>query len=237
MAKPVDEDGDDVKARVRELVAELKSSAEKLDDKAKIEFLIEQMATMSQRIDVLQGEITAFDHFMKARDVILDRFVTTPVASLPSSVVLAANEFVDVSDGMYSLEYGEDGTAYRWTRATPPARFSIWIDRSLPIRVKLTVVSMGRVGKNDRLKLDVDGHLYELRNTGETNVLNAGPLPIRTTNGPTDLLLVVPAVFDPSSEGSADKRSLGIALSRLEAYAPEPVPAAAAPTRSRGKSS
>lgn len=169
-----------------------------------------RVATLAGAVATLQQRVETISTFERLRDVVLARHQAHPCRP-PSFASLEARDFMEAAEGIHFLEYGPGGTGFRWTGPGHFTRFTFFVDRSVPVRVRLSVLALGRLSEQDRLSADVDGVAYLFSRTANADVLVAGPVPPRPGDRQTDVLLHVPVLFSPES-GSGDARRLGIAI-------------------------
>ena len=188
---------------------------ERTDQDTRIAILEAELRSLREDHNELRAKLVALAEVERFRDVILRRHAPA-TAPAPSSSRLEARDFAEQSDGLYYLEYGPRGEAYRWTGPGHTTRVRFNVDRSVPVMVTLRLVSLGSHTARDRITMDVDGVAYTLRVAlAEGTVLEAGPLP-RAAPGPTELLFNIPVLFSPGSSDDHDARQLGIALQSIE---------------------
>jgi hypothetical protein len=180
----------------------------------------ERIAELSDVVAKLNGEVASLRHrveailtFERLHDVVLSRYPTHPYRP-PSSSRIEARDFMESADGVYFLEYAPSGAAFRWTGPGHFTRFTFFVDRSVPLRVRLNLFSLGRLSNSDPVSADIDGTVYLFTQTDKTDQLVAGPVPPRTGEGQTDVLLHVPVMFSPEGN-SGDSRQLGIAITDI----------------------
>ncbi len=194
--------------------ADMKASA---TDPASVDALRTELRALSAEVCDLRAQVTVLCELERFRDVILDRYVSH-AAVFPSRRRLDARDFVDGVDGFHQLEYDSGGIAYRWTGPGHFTRVRFHVDRSVPVKILLTLASLGRHTEQNRITVDVDGTVYPMRRIGgEGVVLAAGPVAPRTDVTPTDLFFHVPATFSPATSGNInDVRVIGVAVTRIE---------------------
>lgn len=182
--------------------------------------LAEQVAALSAVVAGLTREVAALRQrtetistFERLRDVVLSRHATQPYRS-PSSSRIEARDFMELTEGLYFLEYAPSGVAYRWTGPGHFTRFRFNVDRSVPVRVQLHLFSLGKISSADMLTADIDGVVYPFRPTDNIDELETDPVPPRPGERQTDVLLHVPVLFTPEG-GSGDSRRLGIAVTGI----------------------
>jgi hypothetical protein len=139
--------------------------------------------------------------------------VASLVEKMPRRVVVDARDSLDTIDGFYDLEYAGT-TAFRWTGPGPDVTFRAWIDRSVPVVMDLSFVSLGDSRNAGNIELWVDGARVPL-SFGETSIRSA-PLPRGRSDAATEAVLRIPYSFLPKYQGTEDERELGIAFVRVE---------------------
>jgi len=164
----------------------------------------------------LRAQFVALAELERFRDVILQRHLP-PSLPPPPRCTLEARDFAEHSNGLYYLEYGPRGEAYRWTGPGHALRILFNVGRSVPVLVTMRVVSMGSHTDQDSIGLEVDGIPYAMRAIpGEGTVLAWGPLPPLTAPRSTELLFNIPVLFSPGTAEDRDARELGVALQDIE---------------------
>ena len=181
--------------------------------------LANRVAALETEVAFLRQRLETLTTFERLRDVVLSRYPSHPYKA-PSSCRLEARDFMEAAEGIHFLEYDSSGTAYRWTGPGHFTRFTFVVDRSLPLQVRLTLYSPGRLSEVDTLSADIDGVVYPFSRTGKADIFVAGPVPPRAGDAQTDILLHVPVLFSPEQE-SGDTRRLGVAITCI---ALEPAP-------------
>jgi hypothetical protein len=133
------------------------------------------------------------------------------------ATLITAKAFNEASGGFHALEYGEKGSAFRWTGPEPESRFTLRIDRSRPVDLTFRILSLGNNRPAD-LTVEVEGEIYPLREGDLTpSTFAAGPLKARSGDDPTQVTLRVLRLIRPSGDGATDKRTLGVALEWIRA--------------------
>jgi len=185
----------------------------------RLETAAERIADLSARLDWLGGEVAALHlrletiaTFERFHDLVLTRHASQPYRP-PAAGRLDARDFQETTEGVYSLEYDPNGVAFRWTGPGQFTRFSFFVDRSVPLRVHLTLLLPGRLTETDVMAADIDGVAYPFAPTGSDGTYVAGPVPPRAGGVQTDVLLHVPVLFTP--EGGGDNRRLGVAFTSI----------------------
>jgi hypothetical protein len=171
------------------------------------------VAKLTGEVASLRQRLETISTFERLHDVVLSRYPTHPY-SPPSSSRLEARDFMESTEGIYFLEYTHSGVAFRWTGPGHFTRFTFFVDRSVPVRVRLNLFSLGRISNNDPLSADIDGITYLFTQTDKTDQFVAGPVPPRTGERRTDVILHVPVLFSPEDK-SGDSRQLGVAVTSI----------------------
>lgn len=175
-----------------------------------------ELRSLRQDHESLRAQFVALAELERFRDVILQRHVP-PSVRPPPRCALEARDFAERSDGLYYLEHGPGGEAYRWTGPGHALRILFNVDRSVPVLVTMRVVSMGSHTDQDSIGLEVDGIAYAMRTIpGEGTVLAWGPLPPLAAPRSTELLFNIPVLFSPGTAEDRDARELGVALQDIE---------------------
>ena len=187
---------------------------------------VEQLTELSTRVARLTAEIgslrrqrqtaSAFERF---RGALLSHYATPPCTP-PATCRLEAQNFTEAAEGIYFLEFAPSGTGFHWTGPDPVSRFTLFVDRSVPVQVRLSLFSRGRLSERDTMTAEIDGMSYPLAQTGQSGEFVAGPVPPRAGERHTEIALEVPVLFSPDA-GSGDSRRLGVAIT---AIALEPAP-------------
>ena len=171
------------------------------------------VAGLSHELASLRQRVETISTFERLRDVVLSQHTTQPYRA-PSSSRIEARDFMELTDGLYFLEYAPSGVAYRWTGPGHFTRFRFNVDRSVPVRVQLNLFSLGKISSADVLTADIDGVVYPFRQTSNIDELVTDPVPPRPGERQTDVLLHVPVLFTPEG-GSGDTRRLGVAVTGI----------------------
>ena len=181
---------------------------------------VEQFAELSNRVAGLAAEIgslreqrQSMSTFERLRDALL-RHYPTPPCKPPSVCRLEAQEFRGVAEGIYFLEHAPSGAAFHWTGPGHVTRFSLFVDRGVPVCVHLSLYLAGRLSESDTMSAEINGVRYPFTRSWKAGEFVAGPVPPRAGARQTDVHLHVPVVFSPDG-GSGDNRRLGVAISSI----------------------
>jgi len=143
------------------------------------------------------------------------RDIASPATpALPARAEIRANEALRTADGVHMLEYGRAG-AFRWTGPGHDARFEVFVDRSRPLRARVTLPQLGDAANEGALELIVDGTAHALARQPGTHDFMAGPIPPRADGGASEIRLRVPHLHWPALSGGLDRRNLGVAFQAL----------------------
>jgi len=136
---------------------------------------------------------------------------------LREGTLITAKAFGEGSGGFHTLEYGEKGSAFRWTGPEPESRFTLRINRTRPVVLTFRILSLGNNRPAD-LTVKVEGEIFPLRVAElAQSTYAAGPLKTRSGNEPTEVTLRVLRLVRPSGDAATDKRTLGVALEWIRA--------------------
>lgn len=133
---------------------------------------------------------------------------------LPVECIVTMTGLPPYMKNVYPCEFTSSNVAYRWTGPDTKTKFYVWVDRSEERRLIIEVLSaiQSRVLDEVVVLIDEQPVQHDRLPEGITATLNARegkPLV-------TEICLVVPKNYTPSEvNGTADNRSLGLALSRL----------------------
>lgn len=189
---------------------------EQADHATRIATLEADLRSLREDHASLRAQFVALAELERFRDVILRRHAPALLPPLPRCK-LEARDFAEQSDGLYYLEYGPRGEAYRWTGPGHTLRLLFNVDRSVPTLVAMRLVSMGSHTEQDSIGLEVDGVAYAMRMIPSAGtVLEWGPVPPRPALGATVLLFNIPVLFSPGTSDQRDARELGVALQSVE---------------------
>ena len=108
----------------------------------RIDHLARDLARLTEEVTRLRHRLDTLTTLERYRDVTLSRFPTHSL-NLPGLCRLDARDFLDLVDGVHSLEYTASGRAYRWTGPGHFTRFSFLVDRSMPLRVRISALPSG----------------------------------------------------------------------------------------------
>lgn len=175
-----------------------------------------RLATLEREMARLQSQVTLLMDVERLRDGIIagggqvEEVVLSPIA------LLQAGEFLEAGSGFHFLEYGEDGTPYRWTGPEPEARLVFWVSRARPLRLQVRVRSFGAGGAERPVVVTIDGQPYPAKLIPQASALIVGPLPTIQSVRPTEIVLRSPVMFSPAQTGGSDERVLGMAISHIE---------------------
>ncbi len=187
---------------------------------------VEQIAELSTRVAGMTAEIASLRQqrqtispFERLRGAWRSHY-GTPLCRPPSTTRLDAPDFMEAAEGIHFLEYEPSGIAFHWTGPGHASRFTVFVDRSVPVMVHLSLFMAGRLSDSDTMTAAIDGVSYPFSQSGRHGTLVAGPVAPRADEGKTDILLHVPVMFSPD-DGSGDSRRLGVAITSI---ALEPAP-------------
>ncbi|SDB74884.1 hypothetical protein SAMN02927895_05587 [Belnapia rosea] len=175
-----------------------------------------RLATLEREVARLQSQMAMLMDLERLRDGILAQGGEVVDSPLSPVALLQASEFIEAGSGFHFLEYGEDGTPYRWTGPDPEARLVFWVDRSRLLRLQVRVRSFGAGGPERPVVVTIDGQPYPARLVPQASALVAGPLPVLNAIRPTEVVLRSPVMFSPAQDGGSDERLLGMAISHIE---------------------
>lgn len=116
-------------------------------------------------------------------------------------------------------EEGPDGR-FCWTGPGAEAALMVHISRRYPLRAWLELADFGHPANGHALSLIVDGDLYPLLRRGPGKNLIAGPILTRDGDGPTRLVIRVPHLHSPPTNGHRASPLRGIAIKRLSLTPP-----------------
>ncbi len=170
-----------------------------------------RIAALETAVTLIRGELDVLLAVIRHQDAILLRHGAG--GAFPNAIRLMASEFVHGASGFYGLEFSSDGRAYRWTGPVAESRLLMWVDRSAPSKLTMSFVTFGSA---ELLLVTIDGRQYPSSTAGSGAPLVVGPIPPRSSDGPTEIRFSVDTMFSPSDHGGGDKRRLGVALSWLE---------------------
>lgn len=172
-----------------------------------------RVATLTAEIGSLRQQRQTISTFERLRGALRSHY-ETPLCKPPSISRLDAPDFSEAAEGIHFLEYTPSGVGFHWTGPDQVTRFTMFVDRSVPVMVRLSLFLTGRLSDTDVLTADIDGVVYPFSRTGRKGVLVAGPVAPRAGERKTDILLHVPVMFSPDS-GSGDTRWLGVAITSI----------------------
>jgi len=191
-------------------IAPLRNAAAGLD----VATLATQLAEVTAELAGLRRRLAVIEQVERYRDIVLNRHATQPWTP-PSSFRIDARDFHSAAEGVYSLEYDNTGTAYRWTGPDHFTRFRFNVDRAVPLSVRFVLWWVGKNIDGTPLTVDVEGATYPLRPADDPHAYIAGPVPPRDGSEPTDVFLHVPVLHMPQDDGSSDNRRLGVAVTSI----------------------
>ena len=183
--------------------------------------LEQRLAAIEAMVRKLQTRLDALQLFEEHRQAVLERYPLAMNERLAERVTVSAPGLIDCGNGFHGLEYAGDGRPFRWTGPGAWSRLTVWVDRTRPLRLSLTLVSLGRNAPDQPLEILVDGVPHVLTAADSPLSLVAGPIPARAKPGPTELALLSPQLFSPQAEGHADGRTLGLAVHELSLFPAE----------------
>lgn len=147
---------------------------------------VEQFAELSNRVAGLAAEIgslreqrQSMSTFERLRDALL-RHYPTPPCKPPSVCRLEAQEFRGVAEGIYFLEHAPSGAAFHWTGPGHVTRFSLFVDRGVPVCVHLSLYLAGRLSESDTMSAEID--VFAIRSPAAGRLANL--LPARCPRAP-----------------------------------------------------
>jgi hypothetical protein len=133
---------------------------------------------------------------------------------LPAECIVTMTGLPPYMSNVYPCEFTASNVPYRWTGPDTKTKFYVWVDRSEERSLVIEILSAIQAGVLDEVVVLIDGQpvRHDRPSEGIAATLNARegkPLV-------TEICLVVPRNYTPSEvSGTADNRSLGLAISRL----------------------
>jgi hypothetical protein len=180
-----------------------------------LQVLAERLTLLEAEVSRLRTSLATLEALERYRDMV-PLAETGGELALHRTCVIEALDFIQAGAGFHHLEYSPSGIPYRWTGPGPSSHLTLWLDRSRPIIVRISMHAFGAAGEDAPILIDVDNKTFTAEREAGSSVIVAGPVQPRTAPGPTHLVIHAPQMFSPSQAGGTDVRMLGVALSRIE---------------------
>jgi hypothetical protein len=207
---------------VDKIIARLQSGS-RSDQNA---ILVREIAELRLQLRTVASSVAALASYQEISDQLqpTEQGGTTP--ALPRSVRLDASQHLQLLDGFYALEYTESGQAYRWTGPSRRFRFAVWVDRTVPIDVRLHVIFPASLANIVNTRLFVDDVAHALFYNDSDKVFAATGVPPRAFYGLTIFEFEIASPYEDKIP--SDHRELGIPFCAFEVMAQDRVMAAGA---------
>jgi hypothetical protein len=199
---------DEVTSRIQTILASKRGS--ELIDAIGLE-----LGDVHSQIDRLSKQVLRLQafHAFSERMSILSQASVSPT-QLPHSLCIDAAQLFEPGNGFYQLEYERNGQPFRWTGPGRDFSFSLFIDRTASLQVRLEVAYMMDPTRQNDLVVLVDGELLACTLTRQTGCwIGEVIVPALPASQATNLVFVVPCVIKPDSNN--DTRTLGVAFRKL----------------------
>ncbi len=176
--------------------------------------LLREIADLRLQVQTLSSAIAALASYQEIAPLIHPP-AESAALQLPRRVSLDASQHLQVIDGFYALEYTDSGIPYRWTGPHRRFRLSVWLDRSVPVDVTLSVIFCGSPGNLLNTYLFVDEVRYPARYDDSQNLFVVqGVLP-RAFQGISVFEFELAGPFE--DKDPSDLRDLGVPFRSFEA--------------------
>ena len=199
----------DMRERVRTLFATRKGSE-------LIEAIADEIADLNAAVEHFSEQLKQLQLFQSFNEKLCLLQEVGSRHKFPGSARIDASQYLSPEEGFYALEYEQDGRPYRWTGPRPDFSFTVYVDRTVPLRLQLDVGYMVDPKVQADIAVVVDGAEVPLdmrpRKGGggySGEALIAPGENLRATN----IVFVVPRVLP--AKAASDARSLGVAFREL----------------------
>ena len=172
-----------------------------------------ELAALDATVRALQAQVNALravTELYPALRSVQDAAQST--VALPKTYSVDATELLLPGNGFYHLEYSENGRPYRWTGPRNTFTFTMWVDRTSPLRLTLAIFGFAN-DHCETLDAVVDGRRF--RTAPAPSGYAIDEIPPRDEPGLTTIIFEVPAMRVPKPE-EADQRVLGVSFHRLD---------------------
>lgn len=185
----------DIRDRIARQLDDLTSADAKA---ALIERLVELTFEM-ERLKQYQKTLLAA---LRARDIVVHDGQGAGAVTRAGLIDLDARDALDAADGFHDIEWQKQ-TAFRWTGPGRDSLIRVWMDRTVPTCLEMTLISYGDERNRGALGLTVDGVPVGLKEGGDL-ALRSEPFPCIPGSLVTEIGIHVPWL---SGEGVAEGHS------------------------------
>jgi hypothetical protein len=176
--------------------------------------LLREIADLRLQVQTLSTAIAALTSYQEIAPL-LQPPAEQSTLILPRRAHLDASQHLQVLDGFYALEYTQSGVPYRWTGPQLRFRFGVWIDRSEPVDVTLSVIFCGNPGNVLNTHLFIDEVRYPVRFDEMQNLFIVEGILPRSFRGLSLFEFELAGHFE--DKDSSELRDLGVPFRSFEA--------------------
>ena len=139
----------------------------------------------------------------------------SPPTGLPTELEVLPQYLLATHAGFYDLEYTADGIPFRWTGPQRSFSFSVYVDRTKPISIRLEALAMIDMRRQGNICLHVDGTTLPFALEWEdTCYVGEAVLPAAPLRTVTRLTFALPTTLRVP-DSTTDLRELGLGFSKL----------------------
>lgn len=202
----------DTHTNLQDKISEIRS---RVNDGNPLESLIKELALMQGQFDELATEVRILRGERRLRDILLPE-VRAAYKGL-DIVKIDAGQPLSEDQGFYSLEYDQQGQAFRWTGPRPIFYFDLHLDRSSPLRMRV-VLANGFGARARALRAFCDGAEIPLEKTETpSRTQYSAVLFPREAHGLTRIAFLPTEMFRPGAlPGHEDQRVLGVVFREIQ---------------------
>jgi len=170
--------------------------------------LVREIADLRMQVAAIANSVSALASYQEIAEALHADESDAVHPKLPGHVHIDASQHLQLLEGFYALEYTEAGMAYRWTGPSRRFRFAVWIDRTVPVDVRLQVLFPGNPANVMNSRLLVGNIEFMLTYNDLQNVFAAEGIPPRSFHGVTIFEFELAALVEDKDPN--DQRELGI---------------------------
>jgi len=163
--------------------------------------LIEHLVELTFEVDRLKQYQRTLLAALRARDIVVHGEDRAGLVAPAGLIDLDPRDALDTADGFYDGEW-EKEVAFRWTGPGRDSLVRVWLDRTIPMLLELTLISYGDTRNRGAIGLTVDGTPIALREAGDL-LLRSDPFPCIAGSLLTEVGIHVPWLSDGSGESAA----------------------------------
>ena len=208
---------------VTEIAAQLQEAIDLSSPARLIESLALILAEQQLQQQRLAREVAFLKAALKARDIVAATVDKPKSRRALQQVDVVADMHIPTEYGFYALEYGGDGTPFRWTGPQSEFAFPLVLDRSSDLGIRIECLHSIDPANSDQMYCRIGDLVIELSPVkgAKKGFAFDGVIPaLRDTSGewPQAVLTFgVPKVICPAEHDSesTDRRHLGVCFTRL----------------------